>query len=83
MPGDGLRAVKATGVVFGSLSLTGGDVELGRIDLLHRCLLGHGVPAYGTRGGACNHRELHGCLIFYSIEQMSKVEINAPDQFVP
>ena len=62
--GDGLGAVKATGVVFGSLSLTGGDVELGRIDLLHRCLLGHGVPAYGTRDGACNHRELHVCLIF-------------------
>ena len=62
--GDGLGAVKATGVVFGSLSLTGVDVELGRIDLLHRCLLGHGVPAYGTRDGACNHRELHVCLIF-------------------
>ena len=62
--GDGLGAVKATGVVFGSLSLTGVDDELGRIDLLHRCLLGHGVPAYGTRDGACNHRELHGCLIF-------------------
>lgn len=62
--GDGLGAVKAAGVVFGSLSLTGVDVELGRIDLLHRCLLGHGVPAYGTRDGACNHRELHGCLIF-------------------
>lgn len=62
--GDGLGAVKATGVIFGSLSLTGGDVELGRIDLLHRCLLGHGVPAYGTRDGACNHRELHVCLVF-------------------
>ena len=69
--GDGLGAVKATGVVFGGLSLTGGDVELGRIDLLHRCLLGYGVPAYGTRDGACNHRELHGCLIL-SIEQMPK-----------
>ena len=40
------------------------QVEMGRIDLLHRCLLGHGVPAYGTRDGACNHRELHVCLVF-------------------
>lgn len=56
--------VKATGVVFGSLSLAGRGVELGDIDLLHRCLLGYGVPAYGTRDGACNRRELHVCLIF-------------------
>ena len=29
-----------------------------------RCLLCRGVPAYGTRDGACNHREPHVCLIF-------------------
>ena len=64
--GDGLRAVKAAGVVFGSLSLAGGGVELGGVDLLHRCLLDHGVPAYGTLVNAFAHRESRACpIVFY------------------
>ena len=53
--GDGLGAVKAAGVVFGSLSLTGGGVELGGINLFHRFLLDCGVPAYGTLADAFAH----------------------------
>ena len=69
--GDGLRAVKAAGVVLGSLSLTGGDVELGCIDLLHRCLLDYGVPAYGTLAGAFAYRDRSAYLIVFRHRTLS------------
>ena len=68
---DSLGAVKAAGVVLGSLSLAGGSVELGGIDLLHRCLLVHGVPAYGTLAGAFAYRDRSAYLIVFRHRTLS------------
>ena len=66
-----LRCLAQVGVVFGGLSLTGGGVELGSIDLLHHCLLGHGVPAYGTLADSFACRDRSAYLIVFRHRTLS------------